>query len=93
MQGKYVLSEIEVQLQKAYYVDNAISETQYTDLLNYAKEHIDPNYVPNKTLKELQQENENLRTIIKQLDELLKQQTTVNEEQDMMILDIVDNII
>lgn len=78
-QGKYVVENIKIMLQKAYYVDGAITEDQYNELVTYAEEHADPNYKPNVTLESLQQENMALR------------QTT--EEQSQVIDEIMFNII
>ena len=66
-QGKYVLSEIKAKLQKAYYVDEALTEEQYNELLNYAETHVDTSYQPNTTLASLQEENNALTAVVDDL--------------------------
>ena len=62
-----MLSEIKAKLQKAYYVDEALTEEQYNELLNYAETHVDTSYQPNATLDSLQAENKALMATIDDL--------------------------
>ena len=66
-QGKYVLSEILNKLQKAYYVDEVLTEEQYNYLVAYATDNVDVNYQPNATLDSLQAENKALMATIDDL--------------------------
>lgn len=88
MQGQFVASEIIKQLQKCYFIEVAIAEHEYLELINLANQKADPNYQPNLTLKELQDQNKILKEIIEQQKQLLEQQTAVNKEQDDMILSL-----
>ena len=89
-QGQYVVSEIKKQLQKCYYIDEAITEAEYTELIALTVEKADPTYKPNMTLKELQEQNRKLTEQNELLRELLEQQVAVNKEQDDMIISLYE---
>ena len=92
-QGKFILEDIKASLQKAHYVDNAITEEEYINLLAYAEDHVDPNYKPNLTLNELEEQNKLLKEVIEKLNTLLEQQVAVNKQQDDMIIEIIESTI
>ena len=89
-QGYFVPSDIQSKLQEAYYIDNAITKKEFETLLRMSNECAKPDYKPTKTLEELEAQNKLLNEVIEKLNTLLEQQTTVNKQQDDMIIEIIE---